>query len=178
MNLLCRVCDRSIIENESEYYIYLATLRKKDDKKYTINNINLDDVDKILNDYISTDNKSFDFYFLYCEFKLQFDKSFYTYLKASYVYNKEIEKISQYLFFYIECTESKGYEFHKNNQMIINIISDRCNKSTEMYIDNPMPMVERRINFIIAKNPQLIKSLHRNKNHALSRKYSHIPFNN
>ena len=32
MDLLCKKCDRSIIENESEYYIYLATLRKKDDK--------------------------------------------------------------------------------------------------------------------------------------------------
>ena len=41
MTLLCEVCDRSIIKNQSEYYDYLATLRKKDDKslykKYTIN---------------------------------------------------------------------------------------------------------------------------------------------
>ena len=40
-----------------------------------------------------------------------------------------------------------------------------------------MPMVERRINFIIAKNPKLINSLDRNKNHPIIRKYSHIPFN-
>ena len=40
-----------------------------------------------------------------------------------------------------------------------------------------MPMVERRINVIIAKNPQLINSIDRNKNHPLIRKYSHIPFN-
>ena len=32
MDLLCQVCDRSIIENQSEYNIYLATLPKKDDK--------------------------------------------------------------------------------------------------------------------------------------------------
>ena len=32
MDLLCEVCDRSIIDNESEYYNYLATLSKKDDK--------------------------------------------------------------------------------------------------------------------------------------------------
>ena len=41
-----------------------------------------------------------------------------------------------------------------------------------------MPMVERRISFIIAKNPQLINSLDCNKNHLLIRKYSHIPFKN
>ena len=40
-----------------------------------------------------------------------------------------------------------------------------------------MSMLERRINFIIAKNPKLIKSLDRNKNHPLIRKYSHIKMN-
>ena len=38
-----------------------------------------------------------------------------------------------------------------------------------------MSMLERRINFIIARNPQLINYLNRNKNHPLIRKYSHIP---
>ena len=37
-----------------------------------------------------------------------------------------------------------------------------------------MSMLERRINMIRAKNPQLINSLDRNKNHPLIRKYSHI----
>ena len=66
MDLLCEKCDRSIIKNESEYYNYLAAFRKEDDKslykKYTINNINLDEVNKILNDYISALNKNFDFF--------------------------------------------------------------------------------------------------------------------
>ena len=53
-----------------------------------------------------------------------------------------------------------------------------CNITYKNYINSPMPMVERRINFFIAKNPQLINSLDRNKNHPLIRKYSHIPFNN
>ena len=39
-------------------------------------------------------------------------------------------------------------------------------------------MLERRINFIINKNPQLIIALNRNKNNPLIRKYNHIPFNN
>ena len=37
-------------------------------------------------------------------------------------------------------------------------------------------MCERQINLIIARNPHLINSLNRNKNHPLIRKYSHIPF--
>ena len=50
MNILCKVCDRWIIENESEYKDYLTTMWKKNDEsvynKYTINNINLDENDK------------------------------------------------------------------------------------------------------------------------------------
>ena len=37
MDCLYQVCDREIIENESEYRHYIAALRKKDDKsKYKI----------------------------------------------------------------------------------------------------------------------------------------------
>ena len=54
MDILCKVCDKDIIENDFEYKNYIATLRKKDDrsiyKKYVINIINLDEVDKILKD--------------------------------------------------------------------------------------------------------------------------------
>ena len=58
--------------------------------------------------------------------------------------------------------------------MIIKTISWKCNMSYKYYINHPMPMLERRINFIIARNPQLINSLDRNKNHPLIRKYSYI----
>ena len=58
--------------------------------------------------------------------------------------------------------------------MTINTISCKCNMSNKYYINHPMSMLERRINFIIAKNPKLINSLDRNKNHPLIRKYSHI----
>ena len=58
MDFLCETCDRSRIENESEYQNYRATLRKKNDKslykKYTIINIKLDEYDKIINDYITS----------------------------------------------------------------------------------------------------------------------------
>ena len=43
MEFFCELCDRSIIENETKYYEYLATFHKKDYKslyeKYTIDNI-------------------------------------------------------------------------------------------------------------------------------------------
>ena len=53
MNILCKVCDRWIIENESESKDYLTFMWKKNDEsvynKYTINNINLDENDKKIN---------------------------------------------------------------------------------------------------------------------------------
>ena len=55
--------------------------------------------------------------------------------------------------------------------MTINSIYDRCNMTYEHYMNQLMHMCERKINMNIAKNPQLINSLHRNKNHPLIRKY-------
>ena len=48
----------------------------------------------------------------------------------------------------------------------------------ECYMNQLMQSEKLRLNMIIAKNPQLINSLHRNKNHLLIRNCSHIPFNN
>ena len=62
--------------------------------------------------------------------------------------------------------------------MAINSIHDRCNITYREYLKLLMQAVERKINMCIAKKPQLINSLNRNKNHPLIRKYSYIPFNN
>ena len=137
MDFLCQICDQEIIENESEFKISIASLRKKDDKsiykKYVVSNINLDEVDKILKDYISTHNKKFDIYFIYCEFKIQFDNNSTVDLKTECVHNIEIEKISQYLLYCIEYLEPKGYKIQNINQMTINTVSDRCNMKYEYY---------------------------------------------
>ena len=62
--------------------------------------------------------------------------------------------------------------------MTNNIISDRCNMTHENYINQPMSMYERKIIMNIARNPKLINSLDRNKNHPLIRKICLILFNN
>ena len=50
--------------------------------------------------------------------------------------------------------------------------------NSKYYLKEPMQMVERRLNMIIAKNPQLTNSLNRGSDHPLITKYLHIPFNN
>ena len=62
--------------------------------------------------------------------------------------------------------------------MVTKSISDRCNMSDEHYIIQPMNMCESKINMIIAKNPHLINSSDRNKNHPLIRNFLHISLNN
>ena len=94
--------------------------------------------------------------------------------KINYHYSTDYINIKSYLLFYIDSCEINGYNFKSINHMIINTISCKCNMSYKYYINHPMSMLERRINMIIAKNPQLLKSLDRNKNHPLIRKYSHI----
>ena len=58
--------------------------------------------------------------------------------------------------------------------MIINTISCLGNMTYKYYLSNPMSMLERRINYIINKNPELINDFDSNKNHPLIRKYFHI----
>ena len=142
--------------------------------KYTIKNVIIDEFDKIFNDYITTHNKKFDFYYIDCEFGIQFDNNYTANIEINYHHNTDYINIKNYLLFYIDSCESGGFKFNNINHMIINTISCKCNMSYKYYINHPMSMLERRINMIIAKNPQLIKSLNRNINHPLIRKYSHI----
>ena len=131
----------------------------------------MDEVDKILRDYVSTHNKKFDTYFIYCEFKIQFDNNSTRDLKIDCVHNIESEKIYQSLIYRIKYLESKGYKYQNINQVTINTVSERCNMKYEYYTHPPMFPLETKLNIIIGKNPRLLEQ---NINHLLIKKYSHI----
>ena len=95
-------------------------------------------------------------------------------IEINYHYNTDCINIKSYLLFYIDSCESGGFKFSNINHMIFKTISCKCIMSYKYYINLPMSMLERRINFINAKNPQLINSLDRNKNHPLIKIYSHV----
>ena len=148
-------------------------------ENYTNNNNILDDVDKILSDYVTTHKKKFYFYLIRCEFVLEFDNNFITNMKTNYCYSMDdITKIRSYLYYWIDCFKSRGSKFYNINQMTVNINGDRRNMTYESYINQPISMCERKIKINIAENPHFINSLDRNKNLPLIRKYSHISFNN
>ena len=148
MDLFCEVCDRSIIENESEYMNYLATLLKKDDSLYKkiINNVNLDEVDEILNDYISFHNENSDLYFVNCEFVIEFDNNFTGNVETNYLYNIDdiIIKIKAYLLYWIDCYKSRGFISYNINRINVKTIIDRCNMTYKHYNNQPMSMCESK----------------------------------
>ena len=103
MDYICQYCDRLLIENPDEYENYLTTSRKKIDKnlyiKYTINNNSFDELDKILEDYISTHNKKFVFYLISCEPIFEIDNFFTENLKTDYYYNTDVINIKRDLIY-------------------------------------------------------------------------------
>ena len=176
MTMLCENCDREILDNPSYYLDKEPHLGNKI-KRYTINNIELDKIDEILNNYITIYNKDYDIFCINCKFILEFDNNFILNTETHYIHNAEREKVNSTLSFIIKKHKVMGYKIFWIKQMDISILIDRCNITYKKYIKT-MLMIERRINFIFAKNPSLINLLDRNKNHRLIRKYSHIPFNN
>ena len=83
----------------------------------------MDEVDKILNDYVTFPYKKFNFYFINCEFVIDFDKNFTTNIEIFSVHNVESKKIKSYLFHYIDCFTARGYNVCNINQMTIRTIS-------------------------------------------------------
>ena len=167
MDFLCKVCDQWIIENKSEYKEYDCTLRKRHDKsfykKYTINIVKVDGFNKKLSDYISHHIMKFELYIQKLTFELKFNNIFVQSIETNYCLNKDINVMKSYLLRCFDFFILGGYIFCNINHITINSISDRCNMSYDFYINQPMQAVELRINMVIAKNPQMINQLDRNK---------------
>ena len=84
----------------------MATLTKEYDKSfyenYSIINPNLDEIEKILNDYITSYNRKFDIYFINCDLNLVFDNNFKIHIEIDYCQNKDyITKIKSCLLYWI-----------------------------------------------------------------------------
>ena len=173
--LLCRNCVYEIFNDQAELNYYLASFNKRYDRgiyyNYKIDNIDLNNINKIFDYYISIHDEKLIMYFINCIVQINFNENILGKLEINNRYNSDRVNISGY----IKCCEKAGYKINHINHMIINITSCICNIRFKHYKDKPMSMLERRINYIISKNPQLIN---KNHNHPLSRKYPNIKFNN
>ena len=141
----------------------------------------MDELDRILNDHITTHNKKFNFYLISCQLVIEFDNNFTENIETKFFLKYSIINIKSSLLYITYIFITKIYKLSNVcniKRTILKTINDRCRMTYEYYINNPMPLVERRINFIFAKNPKLINNFDRNKNHPIIRKNSHIPFKN
>ncbi len=175
-DILCPNCDYEIFNDENELNYYIASLRKRYDRglyyKYIINDVNLNNINKIFDYYINIHNNKFDRYFISCIIQIKFNNNTIVNLEIINCYNSGYINIENYLSIYLKSCEHREYIF---NHMIINITSCICNIRYKHYKYKPMSMLERRMNYIISKNPLLINQNH---NHPLIRKYPNIKFNN
>ena len=144
--------------------------------KYIFNNINIDDIDHIFEKYINIQYQNFVFYFINYQFVIQFKNNIFAIIQINNHLNTEYINIKSYLLFYIDSCEYGNFIFDNIFNMEINTISCRCNMTYKYYMNNPISMFERRINYIISRNPYLINGLNRIKNHPLIKNFSHIPF--
>ena len=60
------------------------------------------------------------------------------------------------------------------SEVIIKTISDLRNMTYQHFLNNPMPIIGRKLNTIIAKDPPLKKPFNRNRNHPIIRNCSHF----
>ena len=139
MDFLCKVCVREILENESERTQDIATLRKGYDRclytKHTINNVILDEFDKILNQYISHHKKKFDLYIYKLTFSLEFSNNSLKCKETNYRLNKDDNHRKCLLLRCIEYFTSKGYRFCNINHITIDSINDKCNMTYEYFVN-------------------------------------------
>ena len=175
--LLCVKCNHVFFEDKNKFYNYLSTFQKQNDKniykKIIIDNIDLDNIDKILNDYIKLHNKKFVIYFVKCLFNIRFDDDIYE-LDTIYVHNNEIYKIVIQLLFFIDVMKSQGRIFINIDKMTIDINSDKCNMTEEYSKYMRKNPIELKINIIFGKNPNLLNNI---SNNILIRNKAHIIFN-
>ena len=154
-DMLCANCDYEIFNIQNEFNYYLVSFHKRYDRglyyKYTINNIDLKNNNKIFDFYIAIHNEKFDRYFINCVIQVLFNNNITANFEINNPYNTDYFNIDNYLTMFFTSCENAGYKVTNINHMTINITSCICNIRYK-----PMSLLERKINYIITKNPQLI----------------------
>ena len=145
--------------------------------KYISKNITIDEIDHIFEKYINIHNQKFIFYYIDCQIEINFENNIFATIEINNHLNTDYINIKSYLLFYIDSCEYGNFVFDNIINMEISMISCRCNMTYKYYMNTPMSMLERRINIIISKNPQLIKSLNIKENHPIIRNYNYLLLN-
>ena len=144
---------------------------------YIIENIDIDEIDNFFYKYINIHIQKFIFYYIDCQFEIQFKDNVFAKREINQHFNTDYINIKNYSLFYIDSCEYGNFIFDNIINMKIITISCRCNMTYKYYMNTPMFMLERLINIIISKNPQLIKSLNNKDKHPITSQCDYLLLN-
>ena len=162
----CELCDKSIkIKSKKKHLIsqYHKTLTRSIICKYTVKNPSFLHLEDIFSSFVDNCDKKFEFYLIFCEWKLHFSDTIFD-VKSDRLYNihRAGWNLRRNLITKIEYFESNGHKFSHISEMKIVFIRDSRNMIPipyEHYLKIPKPMIERRLNAILAKNPEHLKKI-------------------
>ena len=177
----CDSCDKSNKIRSKKKQLnsqYYKSLTSSINCKYTVKNPSFPHVEEILKNFVDYYDKKFEFYLIFCEWKLHFPDTTIN-IKSDRLYNINragwnLRRILISRIEFFEIFESNGHKFSHISEMNIVFITDLTNTTYDHYLKIPKPMIEWTINKKLANNPKLIKAFVRNTPHQLIGKYSLI----
>ena len=174
----CDLCDKLIKIRSKKIHLNSRCHRSLTNKiihKYNIENPNFLHIEKILQEHVDDYNKKFEFYLIYCKWKLHFSDTIID-VKSDRLYNifPPSWNLRSWLISKIESLENDECIFSHISIMEIVFINHWRNATYEHYLKIPKTMLEWSMIKKLAINPQLIKAFNINTYYPLIRKYRHI----
>ena len=172
------MCDKSVNIKSKKKQINSQSHRSLTNKiihKINIKNPNFLQIEIILQKHVDDYYKKFEFYLIYCKWKLHFSDTIID-IKSDRLYNlfPPSWKLRQFLLSIIERLENNECLFSHISDMEIVFITNWRNATYEHYLKIPKSMLEWTMIKKLATNPQLIKAFNINTYNPLIRKYRHV----
>ena len=171
----CEICDM-VIKPKSKSRHFKSNnhknLAKHKHIKLTIDNPNLDDIDKIIYDYINEYDKKYGYYYIRCEFKLVFS-NMEDYAVASSILKDNNTMFSWKIFVEkaINNFKKDGYNLSHIPHMNFIIVCNKSDMTYKHYLQQPKSMLEWKLNALVNRNKSLINKFPQNWKHPLNRKF-------
>ena len=174
----CDLCDKSVKTKSKKNHINSKNHRSLTNKiihKRNFKNPSFLHIEKILQEHVDGYNKKFEFYLIYCKWKLHFSDTIID-VKSDRLYNifPPSWNLRRWLISKIEILENDECIFSHISDMEIVFITHWRNATYEHYLKIPKTMLEWSRIKKLAINPNLLKAFNINTYHHLIRKYGHI----
>ena len=166
MDYYCKVCN-IFIKPKSKFRHFKSNNHKNLDKhkhiKLTINNPNIDNIDKLFYTHINEYDNKYEYYLVRCELKLVFSNmEGYPIVSSDLRDNKTMISWKIFVEKVYNNLKIEWYDFSHISQMNIIIVCNKMDMTYDFYMKHNMPAVEWKLNGMINKNKSLINSLNTN----------------